>query len=223
MAGALSIIRKSPVFSACSSAEIAELLLPAVRQFQFKRNTNILPCGGESPGVFLIAEGRVKVYSDTGQKQLIFEILGQGEIFGFEYYISNTPVDVNFLTMEFTRAYLLPGPEFTALLEQNHELLLDVFNHLCRRLAASRKRISETAFLPVRERVIAALIYLCESSLDHRTFLGSRADVSRVAAVRRETASRIIHELERQGLVEVQNGRISILRRQALDQLHEPR
>ena len=87
MENVIPILKQSLIFGECTSTEITKILAPAATEYWFKKNEYILSEGFDSPGIYVIAKGSVKLVSHSDGRQLVVEI--DYIHFGVRYLILN--------------------------------------------------------------------------------------------------------------------------------------
>ena len=102
-----------------------------------------------------------------------------------------------------------------SLLRGDAEAALSVAIGLAERLRASNERLFEHALATVSGRVAATLLGQVEARQAQRDgdgdgdieLVGSSVDVARLAGVPRESATRVLHWLENEGIVTLKRGK----------------
>ena len=109
---------KVPFFADCTHDQILDLVPRVHRTFTMPGRT-LIHTGRVSPGMFMIARGRVRVYVDA---QPVDERI-VGEFVGERSLIKASPAEATCITSEFCELFLLHRPDFIELTEKYPELL----------------------------------------------------------------------------------------------------
>ncbi|MDW8318686.1 MAG: Crp/Fnr family transcriptional regulator [Anaerolineae bacterium] len=109
--------------------------------------------------------------------------------------------------------YALPQGLFHRLLEQSSAFRAFVFRFFAERIAELMELVEEVRFQPLERRLAAALVG--RGPVIYTTHQTLAEEVGSV----REVVSRILKEFERQGLIRLARGRVSVLDSEGLQQL----
>jgi CRP/FNR family transcriptional regulator len=180
------------------------------------RGTLIFLEGADGEEVYFLVSGAVMVSTLNKTKKVVFSILREGELFGEIALISKKAgrtATVETLTQ--TRLFALNKNDFCQLVEQERAFVHYLLLNMIERLTYANQKIYNLTFLSVRSRIIKQLLQLH----DHR-FAADRTDpeaaaprlthqqlADMVGAVR-ETVSKILQELQEEGMITVRNRQI---------------
>jgi CRP-like cAMP-binding protein len=164
---------------------------------------------GESPsGIFYIAHGLVKAYDITkyGEENLLI-IRKKGEILGLTWAITGEDRSIIYATLAPTELFQISRAQFRAFLRDNPTAALPLVDMLVNMYRLHSERILNLEYRSVRERLISFLIttarrfgkqgksgIILDVPLRHQ-------DIASSISATRETASRELAVLERQGLI----------------------
>ena len=173
---------------------------------------------GEVPAeIFFILKGSVAVMVEHEDgHELIIAYLGPGEFFGELGLFDDTASRCAWISArsecELVRvAY----PRFKAMLRHHPELLLQLTGQLAQRLRITSEKLGDLAFLDVTGRIASVLLQLCRDSQamthpDGMLLRLSRSELGRLVNCSRQMASRVLHDLENQGLIRVEGKSIIV-------------
>ena len=109
----------------------------------FPKDTIIIEEGGQSDSLYIILEGRVKVFAvDSIGKETVLYIQGPGEYFG-SLGFNEGPLPSSVITLESSRMIVLPNSGFKDLLTRNKFFSVSVFEKLVRLVEEQRTELSE--------------------------------------------------------------------------------
>jgi CRP-like cAMP-binding protein len=164
---------------------------------------------GESPsGLFYIAHGLVKAYDITkyGEENLLI-IRKKGEIIGLTWAITGEERDIIYATLAPTELFQISRDQFRAFLADNPTAALPLVDMLVDMYRMHSERILNLEYRSVRERIISFLVttarrfgkntkngVVLDVPLRHQ-------DIASSISATRETTSRELAVLERQGLI----------------------
>lgn len=160
--------------------------------------------------LFLIVQGKVKI-SHVGPdgKEVILSLLGHGECFGEMALLDEEPRSATVTTVEPTEVLTLRRRDFRSLLENNNEILGNLLATLSQRLRQANSQIRSLALLDVLGRIAKLLRDLAER--DGRKLLDgsvvfrrpTHQEIASMVGTSRETVSRMIGDLARDGLIRI--------------------
>ncbi|MGH9336323.1 MAG: Crp/Fnr family transcriptional regulator, partial [Vicinamibacteria bacterium] len=167
--------------------------------------------------LFMILGGRVKVtiLSDDG-REIILAMLAEKDFFGEMSLLDNEPRSATAIAMQETEMVVLHQKDFLSIVEKRSRVLLNLLSVLSSRLRKANQQIGNLALHDVYGRVARVLLEMASAS-------GSRGEDGRVAFRRpthqeianmigatRETVSRMISDLNRQGYIEISGKNVII-------------
>ncbi|RBP07400.1 CRP-like cAMP-binding protein [Roseiarcus fermentans] len=165
--------------------------------------------------VFFILSGQLRAVYNNARQDLIFNDMNAGSIFGEMAAIDGAPRAASVFAIVDSLVAKMPANLFVETMFNNRPLCEAVVKTLIQRLRAMSSRVSELGALNVRCRVHAELLRLARRDRDdpRRAIIVTPPNQSELAArinTRRETVSREINAMERNGLIERRRGAIVI-------------
>jgi len=174
--------------------------------------------GGEASGAKYIDEGYVKVYSisDDGSTYL-HVIYKAGEIFPLIWVIKGIRRRVFYEALSDVRILEVPKDDFLNLINEDHEATLEVLNQLATQFYFYADRIDNLQYKSAYERVVYRLLFLAGrfGKINGNTISINAPLTHDLIAqsinLARESVSRQIEKLEKQGLLEHRKSKLVIL------------
>jgi len=221
-----AFFRKFPLFADLDERELSAIA--AVAKPRRYAKDDVVFYADESGDVFcLIREGQVKVTMISPEgKEIILSLLGPGDFFGEMALLDNEPRSATVVATEPLELYTIFRNDFLQILSENFDITKKVLAEISKRLRSASSRIESLATMDVYGR-------LARFFLDAAKERGKILDNGYVAVIRpthqamanmigtsRETVSRLIHDLMRQGLL-ISEGKTIYLKKTALDQFRE--
>lgn len=109
----------------------------------FPKDTIIIKEGGQSDSLYIVLEGRVKVFVvDSIGKETVLSTQGPGEYFG-SLGFNEGPLPASVITLESSRMIVLPNSGFKDLLTRNNLFSVSVFEKLVHLVEEQRRELSE--------------------------------------------------------------------------------
>jgi len=204
------LLRTVPIFSELSEADIASLAKLTSRR-ACPKDTVVFFENEEGDSFFCIVDGRIKVtiLGDDG-REVILSVLGRGDFFGEMALLDNEPRSATAIAVEDTELLSLHRNDFQAALSDNRTINTGLIRVLSGRLRKANHQISTLALLDVYGRVARVIVDMAREEgrrLKDGRIAFRRATHQEIAnriGTTRETVTRMLKDLERQGLIQVE-------------------
>ncbi len=175
----------------------------------------ILDQSANDRDVYFIMSGQLRAVYNIARQDLIFNDMNAGSIFGEMAAIDGAPRAASVFAIVDSVVAKMPAQIFVETMFSHRPLCEAVVKTLIERLRAMSGRVSELGALNVRSRVHAELLRLARRDREdpRRAIIVTPPNQSELAArinTRRETVSREINAMERNGLIERRRGAIVI-------------
>ncbi len=179
----------------------------------YRKNSVIINEGEVGESLFVLLQGRVKVYStDSDGKEITFNIVEQGDYFA-EMWLDGGPRSASVMTLEPSVCSVVGRDALREHLADEPEFALELVSQVIRRARAATETARKMALLDVYGRVIATLeSHKGPASADNPILLTQITHqqlASRVGASR-EMVSRLLKDLEKGGYIELGVKRITL-------------
>ncbi|MEA1785185.1 response regulator [Arenibacter sp. GZD96] len=193
------------------------------RALHYKQGELIYKNGDHSNLVFLIEKGVVKTHSlDEQGKELITAIYKEDDFFGFTSFVDNSPYQEYASTLEDTQVVAIPKEELKTLLQQNHDLALELMHFLAENLQQAKKQLLEMAYGSVRRKTASTILKFAEklNNGTHGKLHILRSDLASVAGMATETLIRTLSSFKKEGLIHIEDRTIKVLDMDGLRKIH---
>lgn len=221
----LKILGQVPFFSGLSQEDL-EQINSLFREQGFGPNETIYFAGDPVRQLLVVADGRVKLmrHSLSG-KDVLLDILTPGEFFGsfstqgHEVYPDTAQAQTQ------TCVLGISVKDFHSILEKHPQVVLKVLDITSARLQAANIRVQQLSALPVEGR-IANLLLVLSAKFGQPGDLGlliqaplAREDVAAMTGTTPESASRVMSQFQRDGLIRTGRQWVAIADRAALEKI----
>lgn len=204
------LLRTVPIFSELSEEDITGLGRLSIRK-RYPKDTVIFFENEEGDFFFMILEGRIKVtiLGDDG-REVILSLLGPGDFFGEMALLDNEPRSATAIAVEDSELLSLHRTDFQGVLADNKSITVGLIRVLTSRLRRANHQISTLALLDVYGRVARVIVDMAREEgrrLKDGRIAFRRATHQEIAnriGTTRETVTRMLKDLERQGLIHVE-------------------
>ena len=165
--------------------------------------------------VYFIMTGRLRALLHNARQDVIFTDMEAGSFFGELSAFDGEPRSLSVFAVNDSLVAKMPAKVFVETAFSHRPLTEAVVTTLVARVRATTRRVGELGALDVRSRVHAELLRLARRDHDDpkRAIIVTPPNQSEIAArinTRRETVSREINAMEREGLIERRRGAIVI-------------
>jgi CRP/FNR family cyclic AMP-dependent transcriptional regulator len=212
------LARKIPFLSCLNDEEII-ILRNVIIERQFVKDQVILREEDTPNYLYFIYAGKVKiVQSNSDGKEKVIAVHQQGDFFGEMAILDGRTEPATVVAMEHTRIGLLSGETFHKHFMCNNKILREIVLLLCSRLRDAWSMAKVMSFADAEHRVRAVLKYMGErfGVQDPRgtiiRFRLTHVAIAGFASLSRETVTRIIKRLEKEGEIEARPHRDILLK-----------
>ncbi len=209
------VLKHVPIFSELDDSLLSKIEEVGIVRF-YKKDMNIVNQIYEGTGLYIIINGKVKVTeNDTQGGEIILDMLGELDYFGEMSLIDDKNPSANVIAMENTELLFLAREEFIRLLKENPIIAIALLEEMTRRLRMTDSKIKSLSISNAEGRIGSAILHIAESSgIIHQgsvqVTLPYQHDIANFAGTSRETVSRVLHSLERKGIIEFDGSKIRI-------------
>ena len=202
------VLRTVPIFSELSDEDITSLAKLAARK-RYPKDTVVFFENEEGDFFFTITEGRIKVtiLGDDG-REVILSVLGPGDFFGEMALLDNEPRSATAIAVEESELLSLHRNDFQTVLNDNKSITSA--------LIRANHQISTLALLDVYGRVARVIVDMAREEgkrlRDGRIAFrrATHQEIANRIGTTRETVTRMLKDLERQGLIHVEGKEIVV-------------
>ena len=210
------VLRTVPIFSELSDEDITSLAHLAIRK-RYPKDTVVFFENEEGDFFFTITEGRIKVtiLGDDG-REVILSVLGPGDFFGEMALLDNEPRSATAIAVEESELLSLHRNDFQTVLNDNKSITSALIRVLSARLRRANHQISTLALLDVYGRVARVIVDMAREEgkrlRDGRIAFrrATHQEIANRIGTTRETVTRMLKDLERQGLIHVEGKEIIV-------------
>lgn len=197
-------------------ANVVDRILPYMAEKTYKKGSIVFLQGDAGDEIYFIRSGAINIYTFEGIKKVVFAYLHEGDYFGEMALIKPGLVrSATAEAMATTKVLTLRRTDFEKLIEANPRLAIHLLDYTMERLRQANQQIYDMTFLNVRTRIVKRLAAASKTPGQ----LNAEAPVQwkithqqlgeMVGAVR-ETVSKVLLELQEEGLIETRNKLIII-------------
>ncbi|MHB8910517.1 MAG: Crp/Fnr family transcriptional regulator [Syntrophales bacterium] len=209
-----------PLFAGLSRAQYEALARIGVRR-SWRKGERIFSEGDEGTGFYVVVAGRVKIFKvSTDGKEQILHLFGPGESFGEVSVFTGQGFPADAVAAAQTTLLFFPRVAFSALIQRDPALALNMLAQLSRRLMQFAGLIEDLSLKEVPGRLAKYLLYLSDKDGEGGVELDvSKGQLASLLGTIPETLSRILAKMNRRGLIRSRGAQIRIIDRRALEEI----
>jgi CRP-like cAMP-binding protein len=209
-----------PLFTGLSKAQYEALARIGVRR-SWRKGERIFSEGDEGTGFYVVVAGRVKIFKvSTDGKEQILHLFGPGESFGEVSVFTGQGFPADAMTAAQTTLLFFPRMAFSALIQRDPALALNMLAQLSCRLRQFAGLIEDLSLKEVPGRLAKYLLYLSDKDGDGGVELDvSKGQLASLLGTIPETLSRILAKMNRRGLIRSRGAQIRIIDRRGLEEI----
>lgn len=167
----------------------------------YPKNTIIVSEGDTTDSLYIILEGRVKVFVSDGEgHDVVLSTQGPGEYFG-EMVLDEGPRSASIMTLEPARFLVVPKSDFRDFVARNPAFALNLIEKLIGRARALTASVKSLALMDVYGRVARLLVEMAEENGGQFAILQrlTQQEIASRIGASREMVSRILKDLSTGG------------------------
>jgi CRP-like cAMP-binding protein len=173
---------------------------------------------GDTPlYVYFVKSGNIKTFrSHPDGKELIMNLYGPNDFFGYEAILENTAYAESAIAMQDAEVIAIPKQDFLVMIQSHPDVSRSFIQLLCRKVAEREHQLLHLAYNSVRQRTAEALLK-SEALKDSKSVISiSRDDLAKMVGTASESVIRVLSDFKDEGLIEIESGKIRIKERAKL-------
>lgn len=227
----LKLLAACQLFAAIGEAAQRELARRAYRR-RFCAGEQIFSIGAPGQSMMAVCSGTVRInFPSTTGKEIILTDLAPGEIFGEISLLDGNERSANAVSLTASELLILERRDILPLLEQNPKIGIKLLQVLCGRLRRANELMADIAFYDLPTRLAKQVLRLAASQPNERGAGGqnsepyrlscSQVELANMIGASRENVNRCLKDWQRRGIVNLEEGRISLTMPAMLEKLAE--
>lgn len=200
-------LKKIELFE-CLDNEACDQVSKLIKWRRYKKGSEVIPYQGESDDVYFIASGRVRVtiFSFSG-KEISYQELGPGKMFGELSAIDQLPRTANVITSESSRIGAISRNDYWRLIDRYPGVAAAAMKRLAGLVRFLIDRVYQYGALDVKDRVRMEVLRLARENMSGEDTAAihnfpTHKEIANRVNTHREAVTRELNELSRMGLIE---------------------
>ena len=155
-----SLLKGVPLFKGLGNPDLKSIAKHVTTQ-TYPRNSMLVREGEAADALYLVVNGRVKVYvSDEAGKEVVLDTLRPGDFFGELALIEDVPRSATVVTTQESTISRIHKTDFERCLAQSPQVAINLLKTLSKRVRGLNEYIKDLALLDVYGRVARAILRL---------------------------------------------------------------
>ncbi len=206
------------------SSEESNIVQKVMEPVSFKKGAMLFYEEGISTGVFLLVEGKAKIYkTGVDSKQQIFYIYKKGDLIGYHALLCNERYEDSCEAIIDCKTMFISADNFLNLMEQIPSLKQSLIQNMSHEFGVLVNTITVLAQKSLRVRFALYLLILDQrfnsDSSENMGITLSREDLSNIIGTARESLGKLLKEFREEGLISVKKRTIFVEKYQQLYEL----
>ncbi len=190
----------------------------------FKKKQMIYTEGHRPVALYFIQKGKVKTFKiNEDGKELITSIFKEGDFMGYTALLEESMYQDHAEALEDAELMVIPKTDFIALISNDSQIARKFIQLLSHNLAEKEEQLVNLAYNSLRKRVANGLLLVYDkfkkAPSDKPKLEISREDLAQVVGTATESLIRTLSDFKGEKLIEIKEGKISILNEQRLKNL----
>ena len=224
----MEYLQHIPLFQGMSAEQLQQIHHHSVER-SYPKGAFIFFEGDPGEGLHFVISGKVKIVkgSDDGREHTI-KIMQPGDVFAEVLLFTSLPYPATAVAAENSRIGMIKNSELEKLILTNNQLALQLIKSLSQRLLYAQRKIKDLALSDVLSRTAETLLSLAR---DHgqRNETGQitilvdmpRQELANLVGTTRESVTRTLSAMKRDGLVDFDGRRVILLKPEKLATMTE--
>src|SRR5438093_10793829 len=213
----LALLRRHPLFGAIAP-ELLERLSSYATTRAVHRGDAIFAKGDPGNSLYAVCAGTVKISVPSADgKDAVFNLLGEGEIFGEIALLDGRPRTADATAMSDCDLMVIERRDFLSLVRSQPEIALKLLEVLCARLRHTSEQVEDVLFLDLPGRLAKILLQLtAKAELPTRRVTMTQREIGQMIGMSRESTNKQLRDWEDRDWVRLERGGILVLEPDAL-------
>jgi len=219
------LLANVPLFQGLGPKEL-DALIPVARTVSLKTREELFHKGDEGAQAYVVIRGKLKALttSEDGD-DVVFSILGPGEVFGEIALLGGTPRTATVTAIDPCELLIIDRRDFISFLRGHPGVAINLLDVLAQRMKRVSELVEDTLFLNLPLRLAKKLVSLSQAyGRPHEQGLRLDLNLSQeewgdLVGTTRESINKLLRAWTEEGLITVDHGYIIIRDRRELEKL----
>jgi DNA-binding response OmpR family regulator len=183
---------------------------------KYKKKQAVYTEGNHPTRLFYVQKGKIKtVKSNDLGKELVIDLFSAGDFLGYTALLEGSLYKETAIAMEESEIAVIPLKDFEELLNNNHEVAVQLIRMLAKNVTQKEQQLLGLAYNSLRKKVAEALVnlhnkYNPEKNMPFIINI-SRDNLATIAGTATESLIRTLSDFRDEKLIEIREGGVVIL------------
>ena len=207
----LHAFKKLSFFSEFDDEELSLIAKDSMIK-QYEKDVIVINEGDESNSIYFILSGTVRACLENQKgKEVILNEITAGDSFGELALFCDSPRTATIIAIMPCQLLIISKKAFVGFYTNNSKAALKIIKNLANEIIKITKDVEHFALSSVQERVLCAL-HKHAIDIDGRVVVNdlTHKELANLVASSRETVTRTLHNLKKEGFIQMNNGWIEM-------------
>lgn len=212
---------QAPCFQMLAPEEM-ELVRTSKTQVLFRKGDNLTKQGAFASYVLFVIKGLAKQYLENETtKSFNLRIIQPGEFVGLSSVFSKNTFKYSSVALTDCQVYLIEKEIITKVIQQNGMFGFNLMKRYCEQNTGLYETVNNLLYKQMNGRMADTLLYMNNLKTEHTEIfqLLSRKDIADFAGISTESAVKLLKSFEKDGLIELNEKDINILKHNELAEI----
>jgi len=213
---------KIPLFSELS-ADQQSCLAQVIFERQYRKNQIVFGEGDPGEALFFLKQGKVKLTKTTADgREQILAFRGPGDVFAEVVLFDGGPYPATAEVIDDAQIGIIHNQDIERIILEHADIAVSLLRIMSKRLRQAQVSLKDIALKDVYGRLASTLLKLAGEhgvQANGRITIGlnlTHQDLANLIGTSRESVNRVISEWRKEGVVEANRGKITLLNPQKL-------
>jgi len=220
------LLARVPLFSGFAAREL-DALVPSARPLTVAARDEVFHKGDPGSQLYVVIAGRLKALTTSPEgDDVVFNVMGPGEVFGEVALLSEFPRSATVRAIERCELLVLDRRDLLAFLRRNPDVAIRMLTVLVERLVRVSEFVEDVQFLNLPVRLAKKLVLFSERygreaedgavKIDLKL---SQEEWGDLVGTTRESINKQLREWGDEGLIRIDAGYVTLLQPEAIERL----
>jgi DNA-binding response OmpR family regulator len=190
--------------------------------YDYKKKQTLYSEGQRPKAVYYIKSGKIKIYkTNEDGKELITDIFGAGDFFGYTYILEEINYKENAQVLEDAEIMHISKEDFITLISGDSQVAKQFIKLIARNVLDKEESLLNLAYNSLRKKVAYQLLQVFDKfRKDNQSTINlSRENLAQTAGIATESLIRTLSDFKSEKLIDIQGSTITILNESKLRNL----
>ena len=220
----MSVLRQHPYFRDLAPEALDQLCRYA-KHTVLKRGATLFAKDDPGNSLYVVISGTVKIsVSSPDGRNAILNLVGRGEVFGEMAVLDGQPRSADATANTNCEIFVIDRRDFLPFVHSQPTLAMKFIELLCARVRQTSDQVEQLILQDLPGRLASALLGLTEKrklDAERSTIAITQQEIGEMVGMTRESINKCLHSWQRDGVLLIEKGQITITDREALEELAE--